>query len=64
MTDLTTKPCQCGGTLEQVIGHNHRSTDDTYVPFRVCWNCFSCHKVEKAIGRETFVETIHDKGKP
>ena len=53
MEDLSTKPCKCGGTMEEVIGHNHRSTDDTYVAYRVCWWCQECMAVDRCVGRET-----------
>ena len=55
--DLVSKPCNCGGTLDEVIGYNHRSTDDTYVAYRVGWYCKKCHKVEQAILRERDVDT-------
>ena len=60
MTDLSEKPCPCGETMGEVIGFNHRETDDTYQMYRVGWYCPECHAVEKAIGRETFVEIIHN----
>lgn len=61
MTDLTEKPCPCGETMGEVIGFKERSTDGEMVRYRVCWYCPDCQSVEKAIGRETYIETIHDK---
>lgn len=54
--DLKSKPCQCGKAMEQIIGFNHRSTDDTYQPYRVGWYCRDCKAFEKAILRERTVE--------
>jgi hypothetical protein len=57
MEDLSEKPCPCGETAGEVIGFNHRSTDDTYVPYRVGWYCPECKHFEQAIGRETWINT-------
>lgn len=56
MTDLSTKPCPCGKTLGQVIGYNERYTDKVMVPYRVGWYCPNCKNIEKAIGREGYVD--------
>ena len=61
MDNLSEKPCRCGDTMGEIIRFNHRCTDDAHVPYRDGWYCSECHAVEKAIGRETFVEIIHDK---
>ena len=61
MDNLSEKPCRCGETMGEVIGFKERVTDGEMVRYRVCWYCPECHAVEKAIGRETFVEIIHDK---
>ena len=50
--DFSTKSCICGEVMDQVIGFNHRSTDDTYQPYRVGWYCTECHAFDKAILRE------------
>ena len=60
MEDLSEKPCKCGDVMGEVIGFQERVTDEEMVKYRVCWYCAECHAVEKAIGREAFVETIHD----
>jgi len=57
MEDLSEKPCPCGKTAGEVIGFNHRSTDDTYVPYRVGWYCPECHHFEQAILREREIDT-------
>ena len=49
MTDLSEKPCRCGDTMGEVIGFNHRETDDTYQMYRVGWYCPECHAVEKRL---------------
>lgn len=56
MTDLSEKPCRCGETMGEVIGFNHRSTDDTYQGYRVGWYCPECHNFDAAIGRERVIE--------
>jgi len=56
MTDLSEKPCRCGETMGEVIGFNHRSTDDTYQGYRVGWYCVECHNFDAAIGRERVIE--------
>lgn len=61
MTDLSEKPCRCGETKGEVIRLQERVTDGEMVKYRDGWYCPECHAVEKAIGRETFVETIYDK---
>ncbi len=57
MSDLSEKPCPCGETAGEVIGFNHRSTDDTYVPYRVGWYCPECKHFEQAILREREIDT-------
>jgi len=57
MDDLSQKPCPCGDIAGEVIGFNHRSTDDTYVPYRVGWYCPECHAFEQAILRERVIDT-------
>mgnify|MGYP003650126335 CR=1 FL=1 len=42
---LTTKPCKCGGKMEEVINYV-----DTEV--RVGWYCPKCKTFDTAIGRE------------
>jgi len=54
---MTEKPCRCGKVAGEVIGFNHRSTDDTYVPYRVGWYCPECKAFEKAIGRERVLKS-------
>ena len=44
--------------MEQVIGFNYRSTDDTYQPYRVGWYCEECQGFEQAILREREVSEI------
>ena len=61
MDNLSKKPCNCGGTLGEVIGHRERSTDGVQVPWRVCWYCPDCKAVEKAVGRETYIDTMFQK---
>lgn len=56
MTDLSTKPCTCGSTLDQIIGWKERSTDQAMVPSRVGWYCGKCQNIEQAVGRETWVD--------
>ena len=63
MDDLSEKPCPCGKTMGEVIGFQERVTDGEMVKYRVCWYCPECHAVEKAIGRETFIETNNDYSK-
>lgn len=53
--DLSEKPCQCGEVMGEVIGFNHRETDDTYQMYRVGWYCTECQNFDKAIGRERVV---------
>ena len=60
MDNLSEKPCPCGDTMGEVIKLQERITDGKMVKYRDGWHCPECHLVEKAIGRETFVETIHD----
>ena len=57
MSDLSEIVCFCGKTAGEVIGFNHRSTDDTYVPYRVGWYCPECHHFEQAILREREIDT-------
>ena len=57
MDDLTQKPCRCGGVATEVIKLNRRSTDDTLQPYRSGWECLDCKASEKAIGRETWIDT-------
>lgn len=54
--DLRSKPCDCGGTMEQVIGFTLRTTDKTYQPYRCGWYCKECKTYELAILRERVVE--------
>ena len=57
MDDLSEKPCRCGETMGEVIGFQERVTDGEMVKYRVCWYCPKCHATEKAIGRETYIDT-------
>ena len=57
MDNLSEKPCRCGGTMGEVIGFNHRQTDDTYQMYRVGWYCTECHNFDKAILRERVIDT-------
>ena len=50
--DFSTKSCNCGSIMEQVVGFNHRSTDDSYQPYRVGWFCTDCKAFDQAILRE------------
>jgi hypothetical protein len=50
-------PCRCGETMGEVIGFQERVTDGAMVKYRVCWYCPECHATEKAIGRETYIDT-------
>lgn len=45
---LATKPCQCGGTMTEVI-HAEKKT-------RKGWYCPQCHQFDKAVLRERFVQ--------
>ena len=56
--DLSEKPCSCGDVMTEVIGFHERATDEKMVMYRVCWYCPECHAIDKAIGRETYIE-IH-----
>jgi hypothetical protein len=47
MDDLTSKKCQCGQKMMEVIGY-----DDKEKPFRQGWYCAWCKAWEKAILRE------------
>ena len=53
--DLREKPCRCGEVMGEVIGFKERVTDGQMVMYRVCWYCPECHAIDKAIGRETFI---------
>lgn len=55
MDDLSEKPCSCGSVMGEVIGFQHRTTDDTYQRYRVGWYCTECQNFDKAIGRERVV---------
>jgi ribosomal protein S27AE len=57
MDDLSEKPCRCGDTMGEVIVLKQRSTDGVMVKHRDRWQCQECHAVEKAIGRETYIDT-------
>jgi len=57
--NLEKLPCECGGEKEQIIGYDHRETDDTYVPVRKGWYCFSCFTWERAVLRERIVDENH-----
>ena len=59
MTDLSNKPCNCGGHMGEVIGFRERSTDQVMMPYRPRWYCPDCHAVEEALGRETWVDFEH-----
>ena len=53
--DLSSKPCRCGETMVQIIGHDENAKKEL-VPARRGWYCFSCRHWETAILRETVVE--------
>jgi hypothetical protein len=53
--DLSTKPCPCGETMAQIIGHDENAKKEL-VPARRGWYCFNCRHWEDAILRETVVE--------
>ena len=57
MTDLTKKPCACGGEMTEIIGFTtlHNSG---LAPVRKGWYCVDCKAWETAILRETAVENI------
>jgi len=57
MDNLSEKPCRCGDTMGEVIGFNHRQTDDTYQMYRVGWYCPECQNFDKAILRERVIDT-------
>ena len=57
-SDLTKKPCRCGGTMGEIIGYDERS-NGKLVPLRRGWYCVECEAWEKAILRETAVEDIY-----
>lgn len=56
MTDLTQKPCQCGGIAKQVITHISQDGKMLDRPQRRGWYCSDCKSWEKAILREMRVE--------
>jgi len=58
MTDLTKKPCACGGEMGQIIGFILRPSDEDLTPVRKGWYCVECRAWEDAILRETAVEDI------
>jgi len=57
--NLEKLPCKCGAEKEQIIGYDHRETDDTYVSVRRGWYCFSCFTWERSVLRERVVDENH-----
>lgn len=52
MTDLTKKPCACGGEMGEVIGFKLLYEANNNSPIRKGWYCVKCKAWEKAILRE------------
>lgn len=57
MTDLTKKPCACGGEMTEIIGFTTLHNSELS-PVRKGWYCVDCKAWETAILRETAVENI------
>jgi len=58
MTDLTKKPCDCGGEMGQIVGFVPRPSSEGLTPVRKGWYCVECRAWEDAILRETTIENI------
>jgi hypothetical protein len=58
MTDLTKKPCACGGEMGQIIGFETLHDSEDRIPVRKGWYCVDCRAWEEAILRERTVENI------
>jgi len=54
--NMETKPCQCGGTMDQIIKFIEHLNG--YMPRRVGWYCPDCREFDKAVGRERTVKEI------
>jgi len=53
--DLSKKPCPCGETMVQIIGHDENAQKQLE-PVRRGWYCFSCRHWDDAVLRERVVE--------
>ena len=54
-SDLTKKPCKCGGTMGEIIGYDE-DANGAATPKRRGWYCVDCQNWETAILREQIVE--------
>jgi hypothetical protein len=55
MTDLTKKPCVCGGEMGEIIGFLPKHESEDMTPVRKGWYCVDCKAWEDAILREMTV---------